>query len=36
MAYDTRNGGAGATPPFYSGSSLNPQRRAIHAAGQPR
>jgi hypothetical protein len=24
MAYDTRDGGAGATPPFYSGSSLNP------------
>jgi hypothetical protein len=27
MAYDTRNGGVGATPPFYSGSSVNPQPR---------
>jgi hypothetical protein len=24
---DTRNGGAGATPPLYSGSSNNPQPR---------
>jgi hypothetical protein len=27
MAYDTRNGVAGQTPPFYSGSSTNPQPR---------
>jgi hypothetical protein len=27
MAYDTRDGGAGRTPPFYSGSSNNPQPR---------
>jgi hypothetical protein len=27
VAYDTRDGGKGATPPLYSGSSVNPQPR---------
>ena len=27
MAYDTRDGGVGRTPAFYSGSSVNPQPR---------
>jgi hypothetical protein len=27
VAYGTRNGGAGVTPPFYSGSSNNPSPR---------
>jgi hypothetical protein len=27
LAYDTRNEGVGATPPFYSGSSVNPAPR---------